>query len=216
MFAITVPATFSRRTTRSPARRCRRSASHGASRRAEERRFTRNPAPPFWVPPGDTDYFATVTIPKLYYERLDEAGIDFSVLYPTVSFGLMHNDDDAARRGLCHWFNEWTAEQYRPFADRMTVAGLIPMHTPDEAIAELEHIRRIGLKVGCIASYVARPVPQFADASPEIRHRIRLHRRVRHRQPARLRPVLAAGGRSQDAARVPLAVDGLFRSGIEQ
>ena len=55
----------------------------------------------------------------------------------------------------------------------MTVAGLIPMHTPEEAIAELEHIRRIGLKVGCIASYVAPPVPQFADASPEIRHRIR-------------------------------------------
>src|SRR5689334_24282961 len=26
----------------------------------EERHFTRNPAPPFWVPPGDTDYFATV------------------------------------------------------------------------------------------------------------------------------------------------------------
>jgi hypothetical protein len=31
-----------------------------------------------------------------------------------------------------------------PLRDRMTVAGLIPMHTPDEAIAELEHIRRIG------------------------------------------------------------------------
>ncbi|MEO5841920.1 MAG: amidohydrolase family protein [Acidimicrobiales bacterium] len=139
----------------------------------EERHFTRNPAPPFWVPPGDTDYFATVTIPKMYYERLDEAGIDFSVLYPTVSFGLMHNDDETARRGLCHWFNEWAAEQYRPYSDRMTVAGLIPMHTPEEAIAELDHIRTLGLKVGCIASFVARPVPQFADASPEIRHRIR-------------------------------------------
>ncbi len=127
----------------------------------EERRQTRVAAPPFWVPPGETKYFATVSIPKLYYERLDEAGIDFSVLYPTVSFGLMHNDHDEARRGLCYWFNEWVAEMFGPYTDRMAVAGLVPMHDPGEAIAELEHLKVLGIKVACIPSFVARTVPMF-------------------------------------------------------
>ncbi len=138
-----------------------------------ERLVSRDPAPPFWVPPADTDYFASVTIPRLYHERLAEAGIDFAVLYPTVAFGLLHADGDEARRGLCHWFNEWVAEQYRPFRDRIAVAGLVPMHSPGEAIEELEHLVRLGLKVACIASFVARPIPAYADAPPALRHRLR-------------------------------------------
>jgi predicted TIM-barrel fold metal-dependent hydrolase len=140
---------------------------------AAERLHTRNPSPPFWVAPGDTDYFAAVTIPQLYHERLPEAGIDFSVLYPTVALAFPHADDEERRRGLCHWFNEWVAEQFRPFADRLAPAGMVPMHTPAEAIAELEHLVRLGLKVACIASFVARPIPEFADAAPEVRHRLR-------------------------------------------
>lgn len=139
----------------------------------EERLATRDPAPPFWVPPGETDYFATVTIPRLYHERLPEAGIDFAVLYPTVGFGLMHGDRDDARRGLCRGFNEWIAQEYGPYRDRIAVAGLVPMHTPAEAIAELEHLHGLGLKVACIASFVARPIPLYANAPPEARHRLR-------------------------------------------
>jgi len=139
----------------------------------EERRRTRDPALPFWVPPGETDYFATVTIPRLYHERLGEAGIDFAVLYPTVGFGLMHVDDTERRRGLCHWFNEWIAAQYAPYRDRLAVAGLVPMHTPAEAVAELEHLAALGLKIACIASFVARPIPAYHSAPAELRHRLR-------------------------------------------
>lgn len=138
-----------------------------------ERRTSRDHAPPFWVPPADTDYFATVTIPRLYYERLGEAGVDFAVLYPTVAFAYMHTDDEERRRGLCHWFNEWIADQYRPYTDRLAVAGLVPMHTPDEAIAEIEHLHALGIKVACMASFVARPIPLYDDAPAPARHRLR-------------------------------------------
>jgi predicted TIM-barrel fold metal-dependent hydrolase len=139
----------------------------------EERLATRDPAPPFWVPPGETDYFAMVTIPRLYHERLPEAGIDFAVLYPTVAFGLLHADRDEQRRGLTYWFNEWIAEEYRPYRDRIAVAGLVPMHTPAEACAELEHLHALGIKVACIASFVARPIALYANAPAEARHRLR-------------------------------------------
>src|SRR5437870_5771167 len=43
----------------------------------DERR-RRGLMPIFWASAiGDTDYFATVTAPARYYERLDETGIDF-------------------------------------------------------------------------------------------------------------------------------------------
>ncbi len=41
----------------------------------------------------------------------------------------------------------------------MTPAGVIPMHTPDEAVAELEHCNALGLKVVGFPEGVTRPIP---------------------------------------------------------
>jgi hypothetical protein len=51
------------------------------------------------------------------------------------------------------------AEQYRPHGDRFTVAALVPMHRPEEAIAALEYAKGLGSKVALIASHVHRPLP---------------------------------------------------------
>jgi predicted TIM-barrel fold metal-dependent hydrolase len=94
------------------------------------------------------------------YERLDDFGIDFSVLYPTKGFGIAGIGDDDIRRGVCAGFNEFYADTYRPYADRMTAAGVIPMHTPEEAIAELEHCKALGLRVVGFTEGVTRPIPE--------------------------------------------------------
>ena len=45
-------------------------------------------------------------------------------------------------------YNIVTAEYFRPFADRMTPAAIIPMHSPGEAIEELEFaVKQLGYKV---------------------------------------------------------------------
>ena len=112
------------------------------------------------VPAASTEYYATVTSPARYHERLGEAGIDFAVLYPTMGISLLQIHDDEQRVILCRLYNELIAEQYRPFGDRMTPAALIPMHTPEEAIAALTHAReKLGAKIGLIASHVHRGVP---------------------------------------------------------
>ena len=115
--------------------------------------------PHSWHVPASSEYYATVTSPKRYYERLGETGIDFAVLYPTVGIALLQLLDDEQRVTLCRLYNEFMAEQYRPFGDRFTVAGLVPMNTPEEAIAALEHAKALGTKVGLIASHVHRPLP---------------------------------------------------------
>ena len=78
-------------------------------------------------------------LPRLLYERLPELGIDVSVIYP--SFGLLfrHFDDERDRRGACRALNRFNADVFAEFADRLLPVAEIPMHTPEEAVDELEH-----------------------------------------------------------------------------
>ena len=60
---------------------------------------------------------------------------------------------DRPRRAAARAYNVVAAEYFRPFADRMTPAAIIPMHTPEEAIEELEFaVKQLGYKVGMLGS----------------------------------------------------------------
>jgi predicted TIM-barrel fold metal-dependent hydrolase len=120
----------------------------------------------FWSrPEKNTRDRATAMLPRLLYERLAEFGIDFAVIYPTAGLRLPRIADDQRRRAACRAFNIVTADYFQGFADRLTPAAVIPMHTPDEAIAELEHsTRQLGFKVAMFGSLMPRPVPAIADA----------------------------------------------------
>jgi hypothetical protein len=48
---------------------------------------------------------------------------------------------------------------YRPYLDRFAPTLLVPMHTPEEAVAALEHNQALGGKVGMMTSHVHRPHP---------------------------------------------------------
>ena len=133
----------------------------------DERRHLRRMRPPWWVATGNTLDWATAVLPKLYYERLDEMGIDFAVLYPTSGLGMVHMAGDA-RAELCRLFNEFIAGYFGPYSDRMAPAALVPLNTPEEGIAGLEHAVGLGLKVGLIPSYVHRPNPELAERAPEV------------------------------------------------
>ena len=52
----------------------------------DERRRSRPMVPPWWALPTESTLDrATAMLPKLYYGRLDEVGLDFVVLYPTMN-----------------------------------------------------------------------------------------------------------------------------------
>jgi predicted TIM-barrel fold metal-dependent hydrolase len=112
--------------------------------------------PNSWHVPASTEYYATVTSPKRYHERLPEAGIDFAVLYPSFGNPLMQLQDEEQRVGLCRLYNEFVNELYAPYQDRFTVASLVPMHTPEEGVASLEHIKSLGAKVALMPSHIHR------------------------------------------------------------
>ncbi len=91
-----------------------------------------------WVwPTRNTLDRATATLPKLYAERLDEFGIDFSVVYPSDGLAASQFADEDLRLACCRAYNLYISDSYAKVADRMTPAAVIPCHTPEEAVAEL-------------------------------------------------------------------------------
>ena len=59
--------------------------------------------PPWWATPiRNTLDFATATMPRLLYSRLDELGIDFAVVYPTLALGFPSIQNDELRPAESH------------------------------------------------------------------------------------------------------------------
>src|SRR6516225_12366184 len=134
-----------------------------------ERRDYRVPRPVWWPYPTRNTYDrATAALPKLLYSRLDEIGLDFAVLNPSQGLFAAHIQDDELRRAVCRAFNVYHADIFRDYADRLTPAACIPMHTPQEAIDELEHAAQLGLKVVMMAAFVRRPLPALARQGPHL------------------------------------------------
>src|SRR3954451_11527112 len=102
-------------------------------------------------------------MPHLLYERLDEIGSDFAIIYPTAGLRLPRIRDDATRRAVIRAYNIVSADYFRDLGDRMTPAAIIPMHSPDEAVAELEYTtKQLGSKAGMFGSAMPRAVPSLA------------------------------------------------------
>ncbi len=136
----------------------------------EQRAATRTPRGPWWSSPAkQTIDLATALFPGLLHERLDELGLDFSVVYPSLGLIFLHMADETYRRGTCRALNRCNAETFAPYSDRLAPVAAIPMHTPEEAVAELEYaVNILGFKAVLCAGYVQRPFAALADADPEV------------------------------------------------
>lgn len=116
--------------------------------------------PPWWSVTADARDRATAFLPSLLHERMDELGLDFTVLYTSVGLACFAHPDDAIRRGACRGLNTYLAEICDGLGDRLTPAAVIPTHTPDEAIAELEHaVEHLGFRAAVCNNVVARTEP---------------------------------------------------------
>ena len=120
----------------------------------------------WWGVGNDAYDLATVMAPRLLHQRLEEIGIDFAIMYPTLGLALPTIHDADVRRGAVRALNTMNAEICGPFRDRLAPAAAIPMHTPDEAIEELQFAHAHGLKVAMIPPGVARPIPHSSASIP--------------------------------------------------
>lgn len=119
--------------------------------------------PPFWALPTETLDRATGHLPRLMARRLDEFGFDYAVMYPTRALPVISIPHAELRQIAVRAFNRYHAELFGEFSDRMTPVAVIPTHTPEEAIAELEYVAtEISAKAVMLNGIVHRPLPNGA------------------------------------------------------
>jgi len=127
----------------------------------QERIDQRIGQPPWWALASTNELdMATSFIPRLMHDRLPDMGLDFAVLYPSsVQLFAPYVSDDELRQAGCHAFNQYAAETWVEFADRVAPVGVIPMHTPEEALTELQHCKTLGIKAVALGSLIRRSIP---------------------------------------------------------
>jgi predicted TIM-barrel fold metal-dependent hydrolase len=131
---------------------------------ADEARRRGLVALPWWGSPTRAVDRATAVAPALLHDRLDELGIDVAIVYPSLAMAVLDIDDEPTRRGVCRGLNTYLADLGRGLEDRLTIPAVVPMHTPEEAVAELDHaVTGLGAKAIMINGRVRRPLP---DAGP--------------------------------------------------
>jgi predicted TIM-barrel fold metal-dependent hydrolase len=122
-------------------------------------------APPTWsiATVGNDHDWATAMLPKLMYHRLDEFGIDVMVMYPTLGLRGVNVQDSQLRRVFCRAYNRMVLDLFSPYRDRIIPVAIIPTHTPDEAIDELEVCVELGFKASMINGTIKRPRGRDVD-----------------------------------------------------
>ncbi|MEH1902013.1 MAG: amidohydrolase family protein [Nostoc sp.] len=140
----------------------------------EERFAYRTNRPNWWGrPTKNTLNLATISLPKLLHERLQEAGTDFAVVYPNLATLAPNIGNEEMRRAVCRAVNHYHADIFRPYSDRLTPIAAIPLHTPEEGIEELEYaVNVLGLKAIQIPGYVRRPIPAFEKYGKEVANEV--------------------------------------------
>jgi predicted TIM-barrel fold metal-dependent hydrolase len=133
-----------------------------------ERQYYRTIRAPWWARvTKNTLDVATYHIPALLYERQQEQGSDYSVLFPNNVLAPLGVKDKEARTVLQRAVNHYHADLYRKYSDRLTPVAGIPLNTPEEGIAELEFaVKTLGLKAINIAGSVRRPIHALVDRFP--------------------------------------------------
>ncbi len=144
---------------------------------------TRQAAAPWWALPTDPLDRATAFVPALLYERLDDLGIDFAILYPSVGLTVIGHPDDEVRRFVCRAINEYACGAHRRPGGPLDGRGDGALPRPGRGDRRAGPCRRRVRPQGGHAQQLRAPASRD-------RSRSRVVRPVGDRQRLRLRPCL--------------------------
>ncbi len=121
--------------------------------------------PSWWGNPvTDARERATAHLPRLLYDRLDELGVDMMLTYPSWTLGFLSAADSSLRAPVCRAVNRHTARVFAPYLDRLLPAAIVPMETPEEAVAEIDYaVGELGFKLVVLGGHATRPVGSSGD-----------------------------------------------------
>ena len=139
----------------------------------EERRSRRLTQPAWWgLPTRNSLDRATAMLPRLMYERLEEMGLDFAIVYPDHALFFPAIRDHELQLAAYRAYNMMAADLFRGLSDRLIPVAGIPMDTPEEAIEELGYVNTLGLKAILMRSLIRRPIPDVYTNLGEVGWRV--------------------------------------------
>ena len=112
---------------------------------------------------------ATAMLPGLFRDRLEIAGIDFGIVYGTHALSVLRISDAELRQAVFRAMNTMYHDMFKSYSKWLTPVALIPMHTPEEAISELDYaIGELGMKAIVMNTMIMRPSPEVEKEAPHL------------------------------------------------
>ena len=99
--------------------------------------------------------------PEGILRDFDIDGVDAAVMFPNLSLFVLFTDDHELSMAHARVYNDYVAERYLAYRDRMRPTAAIPLTDIDDAVAEIERIANLGL--GAILLPEIPPVPYYSE-----------------------------------------------------
>ena len=71
---------------------------------------------------------------------MDMEGVDAAVFFPNLALFVLFTDDHELSMAHARAWNDWVAETYLPYKDRMRPVAAIPLTNIPDAVAEIERV----------------------------------------------------------------------------
>src|SRR3954464_9145024 len=134
----------------------------------EERRQRRLRRPSYWGVPVNVRDRAATALPGLFYDSLDDWGIDLAIVFPSVGLTLGRDIADPQLSNVAlRAYNTMVSELFAPYLDRMVPVGVLSLAEPTEAIEQMEHAHGLGLKVLVTGGTIPRTIEADAQWQPD-------------------------------------------------
>jgi predicted TIM-barrel fold metal-dependent hydrolase len=132
----------------------------------EKRQSQRMRRATWWMSPSNTYDRATIMMPSLLRDRMDELGIDFALMYPSLGLTLHRYPGEDFRKAVVQAYNLMARDFFAGYGDRFAPVGVVTAITPQEAIDQLHFAKKeCGLKAVMLVGAFQRAIPEFAGGA---------------------------------------------------
>ncbi|MBV8979861.1 MAG: amidohydrolase family protein [Acidimicrobiia bacterium] len=84
--------------------------------------------------------------PELILQDMDLDGVDAQVLHPNLSLFGLYSDDHELSMAHARVYNDYVAERFSPYFDRLAPTAPIPITDVDDAVGEIERVAAAGFR----------------------------------------------------------------------
>ncbi len=103
--------------------------------------------------------------PQLIIEDLAEDGVDAGVMHPNLSLFGLYSDDHELSMAHARVYNDYVAERFTPYFDRIVPTAPVPITDIGDAVAEIERVAAAGFRA--ILLPATPPMPYWSrDLDP--------------------------------------------------